>query len=95
MTQFKLLSRPRCYVVHEDIGLIHTVIQHTHTIEVHTDMVGGDDMRVRQDGVEYEKYRHFANWSRFEDAMPGTARCVSDANPLRTTFPFRNGGDLL
>ena len=95
MTQFKLLSRPRCYIVHEiPIGLIHTVIQHPHSIEVHTDMVGGDDMRVHQDGVEYEKYRHFANWSRFEEEMPGTAHCIFESSPLRTTFPFRNGGDL-
>jgi len=95
MTEFKLMSRPRCYVVYEEpIGLLHTVVVHPHFIEVHTDLIGGMDFKVFQDGVEYEKYRHFTNWSRFEEAMPGTARCVSNSNPLRTTFPFRNGGDI-
>lgn len=89
MTTFRLLCLPRCYVVQEDIGLIHTVIQHQHTVEVHTDMIGGVDMRVYVDGVEYEKYRRFKNWTQFSEAMPGTARCISDATPLRAVTRFR------
>jgi len=83
---FTVLERPQCVIVREDIGFVHTVVIHTHTVEVYTDFIGGSDCRVMQDGVEYEKYRHFSNWMRFQEAMPGTAGAIRPISKNVRTF---------
>ena len=76
LMNFMVLERPQCVIVREDIGFVHTVVIHIHTVEVYTDFIGGADCRISQDGVEYEKYRHFSTFERFHEAMPGTAGAI-------------------
>jgi hypothetical protein len=68
MTLFKVIETPLCFVVDEGSIFNHIVLlRGDQSVHVYTFPVGSAD---------YKKYRNYATWDSFANAMPHTAEVI-------------------